>query len=322
MSVLEPWPYNRSTAAASRNETSCSRPSVVQRLVFSRSRYPNIRRHYVRATRAGWPRILVVNRPGADERRDRLLDETSLPPHPRLDRDEYPPAVGRGRGGRGLTRGINPVGWMASGHLRAGPREPVARLVARSEATRAVQRHALPLRVSVAASHNTPPPRRAKVTPGPDWLVLTLCLGMRLPRQEEAFQKRAFREPYKIWVLGPVWKAQRDAWYSRHPLRLCFVCDAGTQCARIELHHVTYERAADPRDEDLVMLCEACHEQVHHYVQEHLDDEDSLRTAHEVLHAERLAEHARCRAQWRATFENWRRARVRRRRGTHTRSTL
>jgi len=93
---------------------SCSRPSVVQRLVFSRSRYPNIRRHYVRATRAGWPRILVANRPGADERRERLLDETALPPHPRLDRDEYPPAVGRGRGGRALTRGINPIGWMAS----------------------------------------------------------------------------------------------------------------------------------------------------------------------------------------------------------------
>ena len=95
-------------------QPSCSRPGTVQRLVFSRSKYPTIRRHYLRAVRNGWPRILVVNRPRADERRDRLLEETALPPHPELDRDEYPPAVGRGRGGRGLTRGINPIGWMAS----------------------------------------------------------------------------------------------------------------------------------------------------------------------------------------------------------------
>lgn len=92
---------------------SCSRPSSVQRIVFSRSRYPGIRRHYLRAVRAGWPRILVVNRSGTDARRDRLLDETALPTRAGFDRDEYPPAVGRGRGTRALTRGINPVGWRA-----------------------------------------------------------------------------------------------------------------------------------------------------------------------------------------------------------------
>jgi hypothetical protein len=85
----------------------------VQRIVFSRSRYPNIRRHYVSAVAKGWPRILVVNRRGADERRERLLEETTLPPRDGNDRDEYPPAVGRGRGGPGLTRGINPIGWRA-----------------------------------------------------------------------------------------------------------------------------------------------------------------------------------------------------------------
>ena len=92
---------------------SCSRPSTVQRLVFSRSKYPGIRRHYLAAVRKGWPRILIVNRPGADQRRDRLMDEGSLPPRSGFDRDEYPPAVGRGRGPRGLTRGINPIGWQA-----------------------------------------------------------------------------------------------------------------------------------------------------------------------------------------------------------------
>jgi len=91
----------------------CSRPSTVQRLVFSRAKYAGIRRHYLRAVRSGWPRILVVNRPGADRRRDRLMEEGALLPRAGFDRDEYPPAVGRGRGSRALKRGINPVGWRA-----------------------------------------------------------------------------------------------------------------------------------------------------------------------------------------------------------------
>lgn len=85
----------------------------MQRVIFVRSRYPNIRRHYIAAVRKSWPRVLIVNRTRADERRDRLLDETQLPPRPGFDRDEYPPAVGRGRGPRALTRGINPIGWLA-----------------------------------------------------------------------------------------------------------------------------------------------------------------------------------------------------------------
>jgi hypothetical protein len=57
---------------------------------------------------------MVLNRKGADARRDRLLD--GMPTRPGFDRDEYPAAVGRGRPNgdqRGLVRGINPVGWMA-----------------------------------------------------------------------------------------------------------------------------------------------------------------------------------------------------------------
>jgi hypothetical protein len=53
---------------------------------------------------------LVVNRPGADERRERLLRD--VPTRDGFDRDEYPPAVGRGRG-PGLERGRNPRGWKA-----------------------------------------------------------------------------------------------------------------------------------------------------------------------------------------------------------------
>jgi hypothetical protein len=89
----------------------CSKPRGVVAIEFSRSEYPNMRRHFKGALRRGWPRRLVVNRPRADERRERATER--FPTREGFDRDEYPPAVGRGRGGKGLTRGRNPRGWKA-----------------------------------------------------------------------------------------------------------------------------------------------------------------------------------------------------------------
>jgi hypothetical protein len=83
----------------------------VQNITFSVTKYPNIRLHFLAALRKGWPRTLVLNRPGASERRARLLE--GVPTKPGFDRDEYPPAVGRGRG-TGLMRGLDPVGWNAN----------------------------------------------------------------------------------------------------------------------------------------------------------------------------------------------------------------
>jgi hypothetical protein len=88
----------------------CTKPPGVQRLVFSKSKYPRIRRHFRAAVRRGWPRRLVLNRRGADARRDRLLQD--IPTRHGFDRDEYPPAVGRGKG-KGLERGRHPRGWKA-----------------------------------------------------------------------------------------------------------------------------------------------------------------------------------------------------------------
>ena len=92
------------------DDTSCRSPNRIVRISFSRTKYPNIRRHFRRAVRRGWPKRLVLNRPGADARRDRLLED--YPTRDGYDRDEYPPAVGRGRG-KGLTRGRDPRGWKA-----------------------------------------------------------------------------------------------------------------------------------------------------------------------------------------------------------------
>jgi len=105
------WPTVTTGDAHYRTASQCVRPDGVQRLVFSAAKYPNIRRHFRRAVlRRDWPLRLVVNRSGADERRERLLRD--IPTREGFDRDEYPPAVGRGRG-PGLERGRNPRGWKA-----------------------------------------------------------------------------------------------------------------------------------------------------------------------------------------------------------------
>lgn len=91
-------------------KAGCQKPDHVVTISFSKTKYPNIRAHYLAAVTDGWPRFLVLNRLGADARRDRLLAD--FPTKKGYDRDEYPPAIGRGRGFH--IRGINPRGWMAS----------------------------------------------------------------------------------------------------------------------------------------------------------------------------------------------------------------
>jgi hypothetical protein len=104
------WVPAGSSTATDARLAECVRPSGVQRTAFSARKYPNVRRHFRGALRRGWPRRLVVNRRGADARRERVLRD--IPTREGFDRDEYPPAVGRGRG-PGLERGRNPRGWKA-----------------------------------------------------------------------------------------------------------------------------------------------------------------------------------------------------------------
>jgi hypothetical protein len=80
-------------ATAERPARSCVSPRAVVPIGFSATKYPNIRRHYEHAVADGFPTVLVVHRSGTDARRDRLLQ--SRPTRRGMDRDEYPPAVGR-----------------------------------------------------------------------------------------------------------------------------------------------------------------------------------------------------------------------------------
>lgn len=110
IAALVPVSSAAGAALVSGDAASCTKPEGVQNISFSRTKYPNIRRHFLRGLRKGWPRTLVLNRRGAEARRDRLL--TGVPTKAGYDRDEYPPTVGRGKG-PGLERGVNPRGWRA-----------------------------------------------------------------------------------------------------------------------------------------------------------------------------------------------------------------
>jgi hypothetical protein len=72
---------------------SCVSPRGVANISFSKTKYPNIRRHYEDAVADGWPTVLTLNRTGADSRRSRLLRRFTT--RRGMDRDEYPPAVAR-----------------------------------------------------------------------------------------------------------------------------------------------------------------------------------------------------------------------------------
>jgi hypothetical protein len=99
----------RAPAPAPSKPSGCSKPSAVQPIGFSKTKYPHIRAHFLAAVAKGWPRILVLNRPGAAARREKLLAD--IPTKSGYDRDEYPPALARGRGFH--IRGADPKGWMA-----------------------------------------------------------------------------------------------------------------------------------------------------------------------------------------------------------------
>ncbi len=69
--------------------TNCRTGTVT--VTLDRQRHRQVINHMRRAWAKGWPRVLVINREGADQRRDRLLKD--VPTRPGDDRDEYPPAV-------------------------------------------------------------------------------------------------------------------------------------------------------------------------------------------------------------------------------------
>ncbi|HZH24090.1 MAG TPA: hypothetical protein VEY49_04245 [Solirubrobacteraceae bacterium] len=102
VSAPAPWPAD--------GPARCVRTTRVVDVGLSRTQHAHVLAHAARAAAKGWPSVYVITRRGADARRERLLSR--IPTRPGFDRDEVPPAVGRGRG-EGLRRGREPRGWKA-----------------------------------------------------------------------------------------------------------------------------------------------------------------------------------------------------------------
>lgn len=79
--------------AGSADPATCRRVARTVDVGLSRTRYPEVRRHWERAIARGWPRTLTVHRRGAAGRRTRLL--RGIATAPGQDRDEYPMAMAR-----------------------------------------------------------------------------------------------------------------------------------------------------------------------------------------------------------------------------------
>jgi hypothetical protein len=78
---------------AAADPAGCRRVERIVDVGLSRTRYPEVRRHWDRAIAAGWPRVLTVHRRDATRRRARLL--RGIATAPGKDRDEYPMAMAR-----------------------------------------------------------------------------------------------------------------------------------------------------------------------------------------------------------------------------------
>jgi len=71
----------------------CSRTRDVVEIGISKTRYPAVLEHVRAAIKAGFPRVMTLNRTGAERRRARALRGWKT--RPGFDRDEYPMAFAR-----------------------------------------------------------------------------------------------------------------------------------------------------------------------------------------------------------------------------------
>jgi hypothetical protein len=80
--------------------------------------------------------------------------------------------------------------------------------------------------------------------------------------------RRNRRAQYDAYLASRTWRARRKAWYAAWLTRhgtppTCLVCDRAWCLRAGHLHHLTYMRIGDERDDDLVPLCARHHRELH-----------------------------------------------------------
>jgi hypothetical protein len=86
-----PTPRPAPKPGTSADPAGCTIVKKVFSVGLSKTKYPEVRAHWERAIKKGYPRILTIHRKGADRRRSRLLQ--GIDTAPGMDRDEYPMAM-------------------------------------------------------------------------------------------------------------------------------------------------------------------------------------------------------------------------------------
>lgn len=69
------------------------------------------------------------------------------------------------------------------------------------------------------------------------------------------------RPNYEEYINGRAWAARRKCYYQSYE-KVCTACGSKK---KIHLHHHTYARLGSELDEDLVPLCEECHDALHRF---------------------------------------------------------
>lgn len=74
------------------------------------------------------------------------------------------------------------------------------------------------------------------------------------------YPDKTFEEEYREYITSTAWKSKREQTLKRAGYK-CEVCGFSKWSAKLEVHHLTYERFKNERLEDLMVVCEKCHKQ-------------------------------------------------------------
>ena len=106
-------------------------------------------------------------------------------------------------------------------------------------------------------------------------LVVVAALKPRTPSVSEPYTpsvsephtpsvRELRRMPYGEYLQTPHWQHKRDEKLWAVGYR-CQLCNRASSEAVLDVHHRTYERLGEERDEDLTVLCRTCHHRHHEH---------------------------------------------------------
>lgn len=64
---------------------------------------------------------------------------------------------------------------------------------------------------------------------------------------------------YQAYLNSPRWQAIRKRLYREYEYK-CAMCGSSIN---LNVHHITYENLGEEKDEDLTVLCQQCHSDIH-----------------------------------------------------------